>query len=349
MGRVSIALLLLLITSLYQKFLYSSGYSWYIKTNYASSDCSDPETGIESLLMLQVNKCYQTSSVSSTMTMCHNVTDGGVTTIMKNTLEWTTDDCGGTPKVNFTSPVLSSCKGGSKFTCVIDPPEDDWPGLGVWNPDADDGQGQDCATVAGPQNVQAIPPYCNNDGISTSWLMECSGATLNYNVYNSINCSAGTKITLLEELYELGSCFDFINNFEGGDGITYRAYASCTVATIPGTGLLAIPGDVTIGRVEDATIGIGAACGIAFGVLFFVVGICLYAYYLTLHFNFCARSKGDTYSKDMELSSKNKTKAVKEKEMMSEVDAWDEFKGNFSVSDFCLSAFSCECCYEGYE
>lgn len=337
-----------LFISICQRDVFTTGYSWYIKTSFASPNCANPDNGVTGLLMLQMKKCYQSSSASSTMTTCFNKTDSlGNTIVSRTILQWPSDDCGGNPSLNISTDIPVTCSGGVQFSCMVDPPQDEWPGVGIWSPQADEGKGQDCATVAGPQFVQTVPPYCNTDGTSLSWIMGCSGATLNYDVFASIDCNQSTLITAREEKLPLDTCFDYVNTV--GDGKDYRGYAACSIATIPGTGLLEVPGDIKIGRVEDAALSTGASIGIGLAAMCLMVGTCLLAYYLSFHYNFCVKQNAKAKKKANRIEMASRSKVKERAAPQSEIDSWDELKGNFSASDFCLSAFSCSCCYEEFE
>jgi hypothetical protein len=338
----SVSIYLLVIVSVCQRNLYTAGYSWYIKTSFASSACANPDNGVTGLLMLQTKKCYQTSSSTSSMALCSNTVDssGNIVSIKRNIIRWPTNNCGGTPSLNGTNDISVSCVGGVKFSCVDDPPQDLWPGIGIWAPQADDGKGQDCATVAGPQFVQTVPPFCNNDGVK-SWKMHDAENRLFLTYYASIDCSKTTVITASELSYRLNECIDYVNTV--GDGNIYRGYASLSIASIPGTGQLTIPADITMGTVTDATMSMGAVIGIVLAVGVTVIFFCLMAYYLSLHYNFCDKQRSNVMKMQNEENAKKKGKAG------GEDDAWDEFKVNFSVTDLCQSAFLCSCCYEEFD
>lgn len=101
------------------------------------------------------------------------------------------------------------------------PAYETWPGIGIWQEDADGGLGASCNSCeyklpilslfcesqqwvnldAGPQYVQAFPPFCTTDGIH-SWITTCT-SSLTYTEYNSIDCT-GSVITADSFSFPLG-------------------------------------------------------------------------------------------------------------------------------------------------
>ena len=114
---------LFFLLQLVQLIHINFAYTWLIQSLYADAACSD--NAVVSLLLQQMNKCFQVSDKESTLSDCTLNKDK---TITKYVYTWKSNDCSGEPSVTTQTLTSLACNAGVTAECVTNPSYESWPG-----------------------------------------------------------------------------------------------------------------------------------------------------------------------------------------------------------------------------
>eukprot|EP01036_Dinobryon_divergens_P023625 gene23625-31991_t len=263
------------------------------------------------------------------------------------------DDFCGSSSTSASSSLISACTFGISTSCAHNPGYESWAGVGIWQQSANGGLGGSCNAYAGPQFIQAFPPYCTTDGQS-SWKTTCTSTSLAYTQFDSVDCTGGV----------VGTCFEYsppsTSGVSGALDSVLMGYASCSLNTIPGTSFLDIPPPTTLGAVDSSSLSGGAVAGIVVAIVVLVLICCLGGYYVMTNYDINEKLiKGTNHSeseRDSSISQRTSEAAaaaavleLSSLERGSEVREAKHRKIFTDPTTFIIDVLTCACCYQEYD